>query len=1096
MLHLALFALLACAPVGAGAAPPPLSPSDSIDIGPPLLLGNVDVSASAIVFSLAGDLWIVDRAGGRARALTQGAGEDDLPFFSPDGMRIAWTRGDGAGQGDIWVASTGGGDDRQVTFHPKAEFLRDWSADGKTLLMTCNRDGDGLSRLYRGSPSGGPQTALPLPSGYQGSFSPDGKRLVYQPYSIPFERSEWRYYRGGAASPLWIVDLATSRVVDRLPRRNENLRYPMWLGDRIYYLSDVTGVFNLHMYDTRTKRGRTLTTFRDHGIDAAGIGPDAIVFTRQGRIHLFDLRTERTHEIAIALRAPAAGRAPRTAPLAAFLESAVPSPTGDRLALEARGDIFVLDRVSGRLRNLTHTPAVSERSPAWAPDGAQLAYFSDASGEYQLHVRAADGASAARAIRIEDHPTFYRHIDWSPDGKRLAFSDARLRLWVVDVREGAAHVVDQSEYVAQGAYKTTWSRDGAWLAYAKADDRGRRSIHLWSGTTSRSVPVTDSLTQADDPAFDRSGRYLYLTSSNNARMAPASDIGWGVLSSVWHEPLVTQRLHVAVLAKDEPAPFLVGPFTSNPGADTRGLTAGTIDLPGLERRILPLPAPPRGYVELAAGEPGVVYVRALEWPPSPGAPGPVHTPLIRVDLSRPRDETKLLEDVDWFQVGGGGKDIVYRLGSQTGWLHLRSDGAADTVAVAIDSARIEVDPPVEWRQIVREAWRQMRDTFYDPALHGRDWAALERETAAYLPGITRRQDLNTLLRRMLLQVSVSHLQVLGGDDGDTPRASASTAGDLAVDLEPSRGKLRIAKIYRSGPFARASKAAIAALDLPGLNVHEGDYLLAIEGKSLAAGDDVYRFLVGTAGKPTRITVSSGPDSSRARSLIVVPTAGSNTIRRYAWAEANRKRVEELSGGRLGYVYVPDYGDGIEDFLAGFLGYGGRVEGLVIDQRFNNGGITPDVLIAMLRAEPWYAYRYRYGADVIVPQNTFDGPKVLIINERNGSAAETGVLMAKLTRAAILVGNTTYGAGIGAALDQPDLVDGGRIAIPNRAAYDPAGSWGIENMGVAPDIRVEMDPGAWRAGRDPQLETAVRAALGALRSVKKRPWKRPPYPVHP
>ena len=1091
---LALIALGAFLPGSAGAAP---SPSDSIDIQPPLVLGNVDVNATSIVFSLAGDLWVVDRAGGRARALTQGVGEDDMPFLSPDGNRIAWTRGDGAGGGDVWVASSGGGDERQVTFHPKVEILRDWSADGTTLLMTCNRDGDGLTRLYTGSPSGGAQIMLPLPSAYQGSLSPDGKQVVYQPYSIPFERSEWRYYRGGSTSPLWIVDLATSRVVDRLPRKNENLRYPMWRGDRIYYLSDATGVMNLHVYDTRTKRDRSLTSFRDHGVDAAGIGPDTIVFTRQGRIHLFDLETETSHEVAITLSVPAAGRAPRTASLADYLESAVPSPTGDRLALEARGDIFVLDRASGRIRNLTQTPGVAERSPAWSPDGARIAYFSDASGEYALHVRTADGAGAARVVRIEDHPTFYRHIDWSPDGKRLAFSDARLRLWVVDTRDGKARVIDQSEYVAQGAFQTTWTKDGAWLAYAKADGRGRRAIRVWSAGASQGTTVTDSLTHADNPVFDRTGRYLYLTSSNDARMAPASDIGWAILSSIWHEPLVTERLHVAVLSKDEPAPFLVGPFTPNPGVDPRGLAAATrVDLPGLGSRILPIPAPPRDYVELAAGEPGVVYVRPIDYPPAPGSPAPARTPLIRIDLSKPREETKLLDDVDWFQVGGGGKDIVYRVGSDTGWLHLRSDGTADTLAVAIDSARIDVNPPVEWHQIVREAWRQMRDTFYDPNLHGRDWVALEKETAAYLPGITWRQDLNTLLRRMLLQVSVSHLQVGGGDDGGMPRTAARIAGDLAVDLEPANGKLRIAKIYRSGPFALASRAAVAALDLPGLNVHEGDYLLAIEGKPLAAGDDVYRFLVGTAGKPTRITVSSRPDSSGARTLTVVPTAGSNTIRRYAWAAANRKRVEELSGGRLGYVYVPDYGDGIDNFLAGFLGYAGRVEGLVIDQRFNNGGITPDVLIEMLRAEPWYAYRYRYGADVVVPQNTFDGPKVLIINERNGSAAETGVLMAKLTQAAILVGRPTYGAGIGAALDQPDLIDGGRIAIPNRAAYDPAGTWGIENMGVAPDITVELDPESWRAGKDPQLEAAVKAGLDALRSVKKRPWKRPPYPVHP
>ncbi|HEU5311319.1 MAG TPA: S41 family peptidase, partial [Candidatus Eisenbacteria bacterium] len=286
------------------------------------------------------------------------------------------------------------------------------------------------------------------------------------------------------------------------------------------------------------------------------------------------------------------------------------------------------------------------------------------------------------------------------------------------------------------------------------------------------------------------------------------------------------------------------------------------------------------------------------------------------------------------------------------------------------------------------------------------------------------------------------------------------------------------------------------LDAPGLGVKDGDYLLAIEGKPLQAGDDVFRFLVGTAGKPTRITVSSTPDTTNARSLTVVPSPGTNALRRFAWAEANRKRVETLSGGRIGYVYVPEYGLGVEDFLSGVLGYGGRVEGIVIDQRFNGGGITPDALIGMLRAEPWFAYRYRYGADVVVPANTLEGPKVLLVHEQNGSAAETGALMAKLTHAATLVGKATYGAGIGAALDQPNLIDGGGIAIPNRASYDPAGTWGIENIGVQPDVVVEDDPESWRTGKDPQLEAAVHVALREIGTTKQRPWKRPEFPMHP
>ena len=1098
-----LLAVIACIAMTPGPAdtqpaqrPASATSADSITASVPLLVRGIDVSASSIVFSLAGDLWLLDRAGGQARGLTSGPAEDDGPVFSPDGSRIAFTRTDGGGNPDVWIVPATGGNPEQVTFHPKTDVVREWSGDGSTLLLTCGRDGDRLPRLYTASPSGGPQTALPLPSGYQGSRSPDGKRLVYQPYSIPFETSEWRHYRGGATSPLWIVDLATSRVVDRIPRANENLRHPMWHGDRIYYASDASGVMNLHVYDPRSKHARSLTTFRDQGIEFVGIGGDAIAFTRLGRIHLFDLQTQSAREVPVTLRMAAPGRTSREALLAPFLQDAIPSPSGDRLVLEARGDLFVLDRESGKIRNLTKTPGVAEREPAWSPDGRQLAYFSDASGEYQLHVRSVEGEKPALAIRIEEYPTYYRVPDWSPDAKRLAFTDARLKLWIVDVATGASRVIDRSDYVAQGDYKTSWSPDGAWLAYAKADGRGRRAIHLWSAETGRAT-VTDTLIHCDHPEFDRNGRDLYFTSSTDARMAPASDIGWGVISSIWYEPLVSRRLHVAVLRRDEPSPFLPGSNAHNPEADVRKVATPTrIDLDGFERRILQLPTPRRDYLELVAGEPGTVYARTIGWPTAPGAANSVPTPVYRIDLSSPAAEKKVVEDDDWFRVGGGGHDIVFRLGSEMSWLRTRADGAVDTLGVPIDSTRIAVDPPTEWRQIVREAWRQMRDTFYDPALHGQDWVSLERQTAEYLPGITRRRDLTSLLRRMLLQVSVSHLRVGGGDEGDSPRAPASRTGDLGVDLESVNGKLRMTRIYRNGPFAHGNPNTRAPLDAPGLGIKDGDYLLSIEGKALRAGDDVFRFLVGTAGKPTRITVSSTPDTASARTVTVFPAAGTNALRRFAWAAENRKRVEELSKGRLGYAYVPEYGDGVEDFLSGFLGYAGRVEGLVIDQRFNGGGITPDALIGMLRAEPWYAYQYRYGDDVVVPANTLEGPKVLIVHEQNGSAAETGAMMAKITGAATLVGKPTYGAGIGAALYQPRLIDGGNISIPNRASYDPAGSWGIENMGVQPDVVVEDDPAAWRAGKDPQLEAAVNAALREIGKTKKRPWKRPKFPTYP
>jgi len=1053
----------------------------------PLFIGRVAVNQTHVAFNYAGKIWLVERSGGAAKRLSD-AGAETNPVFSPDGKQIAFSRFNG-GDLDIYVSAAMGGEAKRLTFQGEDDFAIAWTPDGQSIIFESTRDEEGVTRLHKVAANGGALAEpLPLPQAFQGSFSPDGKQIAYNPRT---GFGEWRYYRGGATAPIYIADLQ-SGAIEKFPNQNYNDRYPMWLGDKIYTVSDRTGVFNLFSIDRKNKQAKQLTTFDGQGIRFAAATNDAIVYVRDGRLHLFDLASGQSKQIAVSVAPDTSELKPKTVPAMRFLESYVPSANGENLAFGTRGEVLIFNQANGDTKNLTNTSGVAERYPTISPDNKSVAYFSDETGEYALHIRSLEN-DLVKKISIEKQPSFYRELAWSPDSKKLVFSDRQLNLGLADVEKSAATKVDTSVYSAQENWSANFSPDSKFLTYAKRLKNRVGTVYIRDLATGKNIQITDGAAHAELPVFDANGKYLYFVSSPNAG---TSEFEWGVLNSVLANPLIVRRVHALTLAKDTPS-LLLPNNQPNPDAKPNETAPTKIDFENLQRRFVDLPLPLRDYSQILAGKPGKFFLVASE---SPNTPGDVSVQNARViysvDAAQPSKMDKFIEGIGGYELTRDGSKLLYQKGRD--WFLVSTDAVPKTDEGKLDLSKMEVrvNPAEEWRQIFRESMRIMRDWFYDPNYHGQNLAALEREYAAYLPTITRRGDLNALMRQMLGHVSVSHLGVGGGDTAPQG-GSGLRVGLLGADYAVENGKIRFKKIYRSTSYASSNGSFSAPLDQAGVDVRNGDYLLEVNGQKVETSKNLYSHFENTIGKPTKIIVSSDASGNNPRTFTVYPAAGENRLRRANWAEENRKKVEQMSGGKLGYIFIEGYGgEGIMNAIRGLTGYADR-QGIIVDQRFNGGGITPDYLIEWMQRKPLYYYHFRGGDDIATPVNPAPPVKVMLINEWNGSAAETGAFMFQLGKVGKIVGKRTYGGGIGPYFFTPRLVDGGNIQLPNRAAYNPDGStWGVENVGITPDFDVEITPQDYMAGRDTQLEKAVEVAMAEVAKVKPNQPKLPVFPTHP
>jgi tricorn protease len=1060
-----------------------------------VLLDQPAMSQTQIVFEYGGELWSVARTGGEAHVLASGMDLLADPIFSPDGSQIAFT-GTYDKNTDVYVLPATGGQPRRLTFHPDPDMALGWTPDGRSVLFSSRRysysDPD---QLFTVSVTGGFPTELPLPSGEMGSYSPDGSHIAYVPgfQWEPF----WKGYKGGQHTEIWISRLADSSTV-RIPNLNSNEDDPMWVGNKVYFLSDRDGPVTLYAYDTDTRQVQRLIDNKGFDITSASAGPGGIVYSQFGQLSIYDFATGTTHAVPVTVAGDLPQRRPYFASVADDIMSASLSPNGVRAAFEAHGDILTVPAKHGSIDNLTHSPGAMDREPAWSPDGQSIAYFSDGAGEYDLYIRHQDGTGPARRIALGQDDAFYYGLRWSPDSRKLLFTDQKLELWYVDASGSDAHprkVATDNFDIPLHEFHARWSPDSRWITYTKLMPNYLHAIFVYSLSDDSTHQVTDAASDCMFPVFDRGGKYLYFTSSTNTGLA----YGWLDMTST--ERPLTRTVYAATLQAGTASPLAprsgfenATPSASKPEAARAGgrhpasqpnkPAPVSIDFEGLQARAVPLPIPAANYFDLIAGESGTLYLaRApLVVMPSMGGRGPPPADVLRFDL-KTRQTQEVVDGIDAAAFSANGGKLLYRRGPE--WFIADAQPHAKPDHLDLSDMRVLVVPREQWAQMYRDAWRIQRAFFYNPTFDGLDLDAAEKEFANYLPGIASRDGLTFLFQEMMSYISVGHMFIRGGY---VPKMEEITVGLLGADYAVEQGHYRITRIFTGG---RWNPELYAPLAQPGLKVKEGDYLLAVNGDPIDGGSSIYQEFEDLANKTVTLTVGPNPGPEGSHTIVVRTIPSEAALRHAAWIDHNIELVNRLSGGRLGYVYLPDTAwGGFTNFNRYYFSQVDK-QGVVVDERFNHGGQLADYIVDYLERHPTSLIVSRWGRMEVSPPEAIYGPKVMVINQFSGSGGDALPWLFKMDHVGTLVGERTWGGLVG-IYGYPPLMDGGLITSPRIAVEGLDNTFPVENHGVSPDVTVWQDPQLMRQGHDPQLERAVAIALQQLEANPPPHYQRPPW----
>ena len=1091
----------------------------------PLLLRNPSLGADRIAFLYAGDIWTVPRQGGDARRLTSIGAVGAGPYFSPDGSQVAYSARE-RGTMDVYVVGSDGGVPRRLTWEPTGSLVTGWTPDGKDVLFTSGHASKSVyPRLFQIRADGvGPAEALPLPSVDWGSFSSDGSTLAYVP--VRQWQAAWKHYRGGQTSQVWLVNMKTLDL-EKVPRENSNDSSPVWLGSTVYFLSDRNGSVSLFEYDTKTKQVQQVLD--NHGLDLKTVsaGPGGLVYEQFGSLHLYDPSSRQDQTVPVSIHGELAALEPHLAGVSPeAVENIAVSPTGARIVAEARGDIFTLPAEKGDIRNLTKTPGSAERDPSWSPDGKSIAYFSDASGEYQLYIRDQDGLQPPKVIDLGPNPSFFYGPHWSPDSKRIAFTDKHLRIWYVDAAGGKPVKIDTGLRGGFGATTAlSWSPDSQWIAYTRDLESELHAVFLYSLATHTATQITDGMSNAANPVFDPNGKYLYFTASTNNG---PSDAGID-LSSL--DRTINAGVYVAVLSRTTASPIPPESDDENKKKDEESKKAEksgedadeagdgkkadakkdeknddkkkddkkkaeakpkptVIDLADIGNRILSLPIPSRNYTELAVGKSGVLFL--AEGAPvgrSAEDPGTPIRALWRFTTEK-RQTEEILSGLTGFKVSFNGEKLLYQ--RHDNWflapiaeLKPGSPDANPGKPVNNHGMMATLDHRSAWKQMYHETWRLQRDFLYDPHTHGLDIAKIEAKYQPYLENLASRDEFTYLCDEMLGEVQVGHMFV----NGPRSPANAPKPGLLGADYSIEHNRYRFAKIYNGENW---TPSLTAPLTMPGINIVEGDYLLAVNGRELHATDNIDSFFDGTAGKQTVLRVGKNPDGSGARDVTVVPAASEYGLRNLDWINGNRRKVDALSGGKIAYVYMPNTaGGGYTNFNRFFYAQLDK-QGVILDERFNQGGLLADYVVSVLSQKHLSNAIERDGKPVHDPQGAIFGPKAMIINQSAGSGGDAMPWYFRKAALGTLVGTRTWGGLVGIG-GYPTLIDGGSVTAPRYAIYGLGGEWEVEGHGIPPDVMVEELPKDVAAGHDAQLERAVAIVMQELKEHPVPVSPVPPYP---
>lgn len=1078
----------------------------------PRLLRQPDVSASQVAFVYAGDIWVVAKAGGMAQRLSSPAGEESVPKFSPDGGKLAFT-GNYDGNQDIYVVDAAGGAPTRVTHHPGSDRVVDWYPDGQSILMASRMESGSprFSQLFKVPAQGGLPEKLPIAFAATAALSSDGEWVAV---TLMPRQETWKRYRGGTAPDIWLFNLRTleSRNITDDPATDES---PMWHGRTIYFLSDRGSVprFNLWAISLDDRKIRQVTHFTDVDVHSPSIGPEEIVFEAGGQLHLLSLASGQHKPLEIQLVTDLATVKPQDKSVGTQARNPAISPAGKRVLFEARGEIFSVPAEHGPVFNLTQSSGVAERFPAWSPDGKRFAYWTDRTGEYELAIRS-NAVSSSETILTSLGPGYRYRLFWSPDSRKLAFADHQLKIWIVDTEDKSQIEVHQLQWIYHGglqAYRVMWSPDSRWLTYSAMVDNGNEAVFLFDTKNRAKHQVTSGFYSDRSPVFDPEGKYLYCLSDRE--MKPV----YGRIDpDMWTYPNAT-RIAAYALRADVPSPLAArddndedakkeekkdskeskdevgktdegakeGKESKDPG-DAKDTKEGKskapapieIELDGLEHRFVLLPPPAGNYSDLQTVAGKVVYLRRAD-AGSSETKGRVKY----YDLKERKEET-VLEDANACYLTADGKKLLISRDQQWAILEVKKDQKFEK-ALKLDRLEMTVDPKAEWRQIFADVWRFNRDFFYDPGLHGLDWPALRQRYGSLIDEAVTRWDVNYVIGELIGELNASHTY-RGGGDLETPRNRS--VGLLGVDWSIENGAYRIRAILRGAPWDHEARSP---LDEPGLKVKAGDYILAVNREPLPTSRDPWSAFEGLEKRTVSLSVNDKPTPEGAREILVetLSYGQETTLRQLAWVEANRRRVEQGSSGRIGYIYMPDTSnDGQNNLMRQFKAQF-HLPGLIIDERFNAGGQLADRFLELLNRPAYANLAWRYGPDRQWPAVAHFGPQAMLINGWAGSGGDALPWFFRTAKRGPLIGMRTWGGLIGPAMGH-DLIDGGRVVVPPGRLFGPDGEWFAEGHGVDPDIAVPEDLTALARGEDVQLERAIREVE---EQIKKNPPTRAPRP---
>jgi tricorn protease len=1074
----------------------------AVDTTDTRMLSRPAVSAERIAFVYANDLWTADLEGRNVRRLTSDVGAESNPAFSPDGRLVAFS-GQYDGNVDVYIVPAGGGVPERLTWHPGADIVLGFTPDGASVLFASARFSNNRAywQLFTVPVAGGEAGMLKIPYAWDAEISSDGRFIAYNPFMEAF--TQWKNYRGGRFSRIWIFN-AQDFGIEKLPQPagRSNDVDPMWVGRTVYFRSDRNGEFNLFSFDPASKEVRQLTQFKDFPVLSASAGAGRIVFEQAGSLHLYDIAQGRSRRLAIGIATDLPELRERFAKGSQWVRGGSVSPTGARAVIGFRGEIVTVPAEKGDPRNLTQTPAVHERYPVWSPDGASIAYFSDASGEYELHVAPQDGKGAVKKFKLAG-AGFFGSPRWSPDSRKIAFADNALTLYWIDLATGAVKRI-ASEYLyqpgGQAQMGTNWSPDSKWIAYTLGTPTFFRRVHVYSLDQDKSFPVTDGLSSVDEPTFDAEGKYLWFLASTDA--GPVNQ--WFDMSN--SDLRLTSSLYLAVLRRDGANPLAKESDEEKPKDEkkpeekpaakpgdkpaapaAKAAEATRIDFDGLDTRIVAVPIPAGVYDNLQAGEGGKLFYRKVDPPPTPTSGGPGDSSIRVYDLATRKDEA-FGPACDGFELTADRKKMLVASRGALSIIPASGKPEPGKGKLNIDAVGVRVVPVAEWAQIFEEAWRINRDYFYDPNFHGADWKAMKAKYAAFLPHLSCRADLNRLIQWMCSELGVGHHRVGGGDFLAQP--VRVPGGLLGADYAVENGRYRFKKVYGGLNWTPELRAPLAE---PGSEVAAGEYLLAVEGRDLVPPDNLFARFEATADKIVEIKVGPNPDGSGARTIKVVPIADEAALRNRDWVEDNIRKVDAATNGRVAYVYVPNTTTLGHIYFKRYFFPQADKEAIIVDERFNGGGSVADYYLDWLRKPVSAYWAMRSGADLKTPSASIQGPKVMIVNETAGSGGDLLPYMWRKFGLGKLVGTATWGGLVG-TLGFPVLMDGGSVTAPNLAFWDVGEGFGVENVGIPPDIEVEQTPREVIAGRDPQLERAIQVVMDELKANPPAKPKRPAYPI--